>query len=498
MRPDLSRTSKNDLIALVIFGVTGDLTRRKLIPAIYQLFKDDQLQQEIKIIGFARRPWTDKIMREYLRQGISEFTRTHPVNEKIVENLLKSVKYIQATFEDDKGYKVLVNMLDSGNYCGTIYYLATPPNEYQKIIQHLGKNGLNSKKCWSRIVVEKPFGNDLLSAMDLEKDLHLFFKENEIFRIDHYLGKETVQNILVFRFANGIFEPLWNNHYIDHVQITVAETIGVGTRAGYFENAGIIRDMFANHLLQLLSLTAMEAPYAFNQDSVRDEKLKVLRSLKPFIGKDAFVNTLRAQYGSGIIAGDSIQGYKDEPGVNQNSITETYLAIKISIDNWRWAGVPFYIRCGKRMPNQATEIVIHFKQTPLSLFKWKNMAGDAPNTLVLRLQPDEGISLTFGAKKPGHENQVSPVLMDFCYRDAFGNEPPEAYERLLLDCIMGDATLFTRSDEVIEQWEFTQKIMNTWGQSPVEKLPEYRAGSWGPIEADLFIQADGRKWKNPN
>ena len=492
-----SRTSKNELIALVIFGVTGDLTRRKLIPAIYQLYKDGQLPQKVKIIGFARRQWTDEIMREYLRQGIAEFSRSQPVDEKVVENLLKSVKYVQSTFEEDQGYKEILNILVAEEFCGVIYYLATPPNEYLKIIQQIGKNELNSNKCWSRIVVEKPFGNDLFSALDLENNLHLFFTEDEIFRIDHYLGKETVQNILVFRFANGIFEPLWNNHYIDHVQITVAETIGVGNRAGYFENTGIIRDMFANHLLQLLTLSAMEAPYAFNEDSVRDEKLKVLRSIKPLIGKNAVENTIRAQYVSGTIGENPIQGYKEEPGVKKTSITETYLVIKLFIDNWRWAGVPFYIRCGKKLPTQATEIVIHFKQVPLSLFEWKNMAGDAPNTLVLRLQPDEGISLTFGAKKPGHENQIAPVLMDFCYQDAFGGEPPEAYERLLLDCMMGDATLFTRTDEVIEQWEFTQKILDAWKQAPIEKLPEYRVGSWGPIEADLFIQADGRKWKNP-
>jgi glucose-6-phosphate 1-dehydrogenase len=492
-----SKILKNKSIALVVFGVTGDLTRRKLIPAIYQLFKDGQLPLRINIVGFARREWTNEIMKENLKQGITEFSMSQPVDEKMIENLINSVQYIQSTFEEDKGYKELLNILGAGDFCGVIYYLATPPNEYLKIIQHLGKDKFHSNKCWSRIVVEKPFGNDLISALDLEKNLHLYFKENEIFRIDHYLGKETVQNILVFRFANGIFEPLWNNHYVDHVQITVAETIGVGTRAGYFENSGIIRDMFANHLLQLLTLTAMEAPFAFNADSVRDEKLKVLRSIKPLIGKNAVENTIRAQYGSGTIGENSILGYKEEPGVMKTSTSETYLAIKLSIDNWRWAGVPFYIRCGKRLPIQATEIIIHFKQVPLSLFEWKNMAGDAPNTLVLRLQPDEGISLTFGAKKPGHENQISPVLMDFCYQDVFGGEPPEAYERLLLDCMMGDATLFTRSDEVIEQWEFTQKILDAWKQEPINKLPKYKAGSWGPIEADLFIQADGRKWKNP-
>jgi len=491
------QSTQNLSIALVVFGVTGDLTRRKLIPAIYQLFKDKQIPFNLTIIGFARRPWTNEIMKENLEQGISAYSRSQPIEEIVAEKLLNSMKYFQSSFEEDRGYLDLYEFFSKNKFSGVIYYLATPPKEYMKIIQQLGKNNLPSINGWTRIVVEKPYGNDLSSALELEKNLHLFFKESEIFRIDHYLGKETVQNILVFRFANGIFEPLWNNHYIDHVQITVAETIGVGTRAGYFENAGIIRDMFANHLLQLLTLTAMEVPFAFNADSVRDEKLKVLKSIRPLVGKSAIENSIRAQYGPGIIGNTLIQGYKDEPGVLHTSTTETYLAIKLFIDNWRWAGVPFYIRCGKRLPVQATEIVIHFKQVPLSLFEWKNMAGDAPNTLVLRLQPDEGISLTFGAKKPGHENQISPVLMDFCYQDAFGSEPPEAYERLLLDCMTGDATLFTRTDEVIMQWEFTQNILDAWKQTPIEKIPEYQAGNWGPMEADLFIQADGRNWKNP-
>jgi glucose-6-phosphate 1-dehydrogenase len=312
------------------------------------------------------------------------------------------------------------------------------------------------------------------------------------------LGKETVQNILVFRFANGIFEPLWNNHYIDHVQITVSEMLGVGTRAGYFDNIGIIRDMFANHLLQLLTLTAMEVPSAFNANSVRDEKIKVLRSIRPFNEKDTNLQTVRGQYASGMIENKTAEAYKDEPGVPKSSITETYLAIRLFIDNWRWAGVPFYIRCGKRMPRHATEIVIHFKQVPLALFNWKNFAGVAPNTLVIRIQPDEGISLTLGAKKPGYENLISPVVMEFCYSDAFGVETPEAYERLLLDCINGDATLFTRTDEVIEQWTFTQQILDGWKNSSPVNISDYPAGSWGPKEADLFIEEDGRKWKNPS
>jgi glucose-6-phosphate 1-dehydrogenase len=487
----------NSSIALVVFGVTGDLTRRKLIPGLYQLLKGEHLESHLTIIGFARRPWTSQEMKDNLKQGIQEFSRTQPIQNEYINRLLNKATYIQSSFEGKSGYETLKSELSIGGFDGIIFYLATPPDEYLTIIKNIGESDLLKLTSWFRVVVEKPFGYDLASAQELEQNLHLYFKENEIFRIDHYLGKETVQNILVLRFANGIFEPLWNNHYIDHVQVTVSETLGVGTRAGYFDNIGIIRDMFANHLLQLVTLTAMEVPYAFNANSVRDEKIKVLRSIRPFNWEDAITNTVRGQYGSGMIDHQEIAGYKNEPGVSKSSLTETYLAIRLLIDNWRWAGVPFYIRCGKRMPFQATEVVIHFKQVPLALFDWKNIAGVAPNTLVIRIQPDEGISLTLGAKKPGYENQISPVVMEFCYKDAFGVQTPEAYERLLLDCINGDATLFTRTDEVIEQWNFTQRILDGWKSSGPKVISEYPAGSWGPKEADQFIEADGRKWNNP-
>ena len=493
----MQKKQQNKSIALVIFGITGDLSRRKLMPAIYQLRKDGQLTQKLDIIGFARRPWSDNDLHENIRNGVVEFARIKPAEDSLINDLFKSAIYIQSQFGEKKGYEKLNSVIEKNTFEGVVFYLATPPNEYLGIITQLGELLKKAKRGWVRLVVEKPYGSDLKSAIELENTLHKYFQEEQIFRIDHYLGKETVQNILVFRFANGIFEPIWNNHYIDHIQITVAEKVGIGTRAGYFENAGVIRDMFANHLLQLLTLTAMEAPFAINADSVRDEKMKVLHSLKPINGRAGIENTIRGQYASGKNDQKDVIAYKQENGVALSSTTETYLAIKIHVDNWRWAGVPFYMRSGKCLPKRATEIAIHFKQIPLSLFEWRNMAGIAPNALVLRLQPDEGISLTFGAKRPGYENEIAPVNMDFCYQDTFGINPPEAYERLLLDCLSGDATLFTRSDEVLTQWAFTQGILDSWRQFPVCELPQYSAGTWGPLEADRFLENEKRKWRNP-
>jgi len=344
-------------------------------------------------------------------------------------------------------------------------------------------------------VVEKPFGRDLETASTLDAKLHSVFSEDQIYRMDHYLGKETVQNILAFRFSNGIFEPLWDRKYIDHIQITMAETDGVGTRAGYYEHAGVVRDVFQNHLLQLLCLTAMEAPAVFNAKSVRDEKVKVLNSIEECSGEKALENTFRAQYVSGMINGKRVPSYRDEPGVAPESITETYMASRIFINNWRWAGVPFYLRSGKRLPRRSTEIAIQFTQVPLALFGQRSFVVEAPNVLLIRIQPNEGITLCLGAKVPGGVMRIKPVEMRFNYIEAFGGEPPEAYERLLLDCLMGDATLFTRSDEVKEAWRLTQGIIDAWQNQNLRNLPVYEAGTQGPHGADDFILRHGRKWR---
>ncbi len=484
-------------VGFIVFGVTGDLTRRKLIPALYELLLSGRLEAPLHIIGFARRDWTDDVLKETLRSGVKEFSRTKPVDDRVLDDLLSRAHYVHSTFDDQDGYRRLDALLKELNIENVMYYLATPPESYVEIIRNLGVTHC-SVGCegWTRLVVEKPYGEDLGSAKALDQEVHKVFREDQVYRIDHYLGKETVQNILVFRFANGIFEPLWNRNYVDFVQITVAENIGVGTRANFYESAGVIRDIFQNHMLQLVALTAMEAPVTFSADEVRDEKVKVLRALRPLAGREAILNTYRAQYTSGTDGGQRVLGYKDEKGVSPNSVTETYLAARLFIDNWRWAGVPFYMRAGKRLPTRVTEIAIQFKQPPLSLFNWQNMAGNAPNVLVLTLQPNEGITLTFGAKSPRPTNEIAPVKMEFSYEEAFRTQPPEAYERLLLDVLMGDATLFTRSDEVIAAWTFTTQILEAWQHYPVRNLPVYEAGTSGPPGAEDFIARDKCTWRN--
>lgn len=483
-------------VAIVIFGVTGDLARRKLMPGLYENAKRGRLPQPFYILGFARRPWSHEKMRDVLRQGVYDYGRSKPIDEEVMNQLLENAFYVESTFQDPDGYVKLNKALNKLGIKNSLFYLATPPGWYATVVENIGNSEMETcQEGWRRIVVEKPFGRDLETALSLDKQLHSVFIEDQIYRMDHYLGKETVQNILAFRFGNGIFEPLWNRKYIDHIQITMAETEGVGTRAGYYDKAGVIRDVFQNHLLQLLTLTAMEAPAVFNAKAVRDEKVKVLKSIESISDEDALKNTFRAQYVSGNIDGDRVKSYRDEPDVSPDSTTETYMAGRLFVNNWRWAGVPFYLRSGKRLPSRVTEVAIQFTQIPLALFGQQNLAGEAPNVLILRIQPNEGIALFLGAKVPGSVMRVEPVEMRFNYAEAFGGEPPEAYERLLLDCLMGDATLFTRSDEVEEAWRLTQGILDAWENQDLRNLAVYEAGTQGPHGADDFIMRDGRQWR---
>ena len=490
---------------MVIFGATGDLTHRKLLPALYNLALEHPLPAGFSVVGFARRPYSDDEFREQALESINQYSRQKPVNPQVWESFACGIRYLQSSFNDPSGYERLNNLLNAldqerGTGGNRIYYLSTPPSQYPEIIQRLGAAGLNRsrKGGWTRIIIEKPFGHDLTSARELNRQVAKVFKEEQVYRIDHYLGKETVQNILVFRLANGIFEPVWNRRYVDHVQITVAENLGLEGRGAYYEESGAIRDMVQNHVLQLLTLVAMEPPITFEANAVRDEKVKVLHALQPLIGQDVITNIVRAQYGPGWVGGQQVRGYTEEPGVSPTSTTETYLAMKVFIDSWRWAGVPFYLRTGKHLPKRVSEIAIQFKQAPLMLFKRSEAHGQVePNVLTLRIQPDEGISLKFGAKVPGTEMQIRSVNMDFFYGSSFFREQPEAYERLILDCMLGDSTLFTRRDEVEAAWEFVQGILDEWKNEPRETILTYESGSWGPQAADEFMWRDNRRWRRP-
>jgi glucose-6-phosphate 1-dehydrogenase len=481
---------------LVIFGASGDLTRRLLAPAITHLLRDGSISPDFAIVGLARTAYSDPDFREYLKGGAREFT---PPTQGRPGELPATVQYLAGDFGDPGLYAKLKQALEAiedkrGGPRNRIFYLATPPEADPQIVKFIGEQSLaRPENGWARVVVEKPFGRDLESGTALNQELATVFQERQIYRIDHYLGKETVQNIFVLRFANGIFEPLWNNRYIDHVQIAVAETVGVGHRAGYYEEAGVVRDMFQNHLLQLLCLTAMEPPVAFEADAVRAEKVKVLQSIRPFpeVGIDDWA--VRGQYSSGVVEGKTVPGYREEEKVSPQSTTATYAAVRFAIDNWRWAGVPFYVRSGKRLAERVSEIAIEFKRVPHPLFS-KAVGTLNPNVLRLRIQPDEGVSLKFDAKIPGTVMQVQSVYMDFPY-SKLGAPIQGGYERLLLDVTHGDQTLFTRGDEVEHAWRVVMPLLRAWEKQKPVDFPNYAAGTWGPEAADKFLEKEGRRWR---
>jgi glucose-6-phosphate 1-dehydrogenase len=489
--------------AIVIFGASGDLTSRKLIPALFRLWCQKLLPPGTCIVGVARTQDTDEKFREDLWTAMQEDSPdTARDHKEHYDEFAKGIFYHTGTFEDRTVFDALgakLRQLDAERGTGgnRLFYLATPPAAFPLIVRSLGAARLVNRSHdgpWTRIIVEKPFGHDLAGAQSLNAIVGDSFREDQIFRIDHYLGKETVQNILVLRLGNGIFEPLWNCRYVDHVQITVGESLGVEGRAGYFEQAGVIRDMVQNHMLQLLTLTAMEPPVEFSADAVRNEKVKVLQSVRIPDPEEVARTVVRGQYGPGTIDGSAVPGYRQEPGVAPASSTETFVAARLSVDNWRWAGVPFYLRSGKRLPKRETEIAIAFKAAPYSVFR-RSMPGTlGPNILALRIQPDEGISLSFGAKVPG-QIRIEPVQMDFLYSEAFGGRPPEAYERLLLDAMHGDSTLFARRDEVEGAWKIVDAIIAGWQAAGAAPIPEYAAGSWNPKEADELLARDGRAWR---
>ena len=488
-----------DACAMVIFGASGDLTKRKLIPALYNLAKDSLLAKEFALIGFARNDMSTDEFRAKLTSEIREFATT-AVDEDLWHWFCERIYYVSGEFGDPGAFVRLKQQLaaverDHGTKGNCFYYLATAPGFFAPIVQQLGASGLvGEDNGWRRVIIEKPFGRDYDTALKLNREVREVLKEKQIYRIDHYLGKETVQNIMVFRFSNGIFEPIWNRRYIDHVQITVAETVGVETRGGYYETAGTLRDMVPNHIFQLISLTAMEPPISFDADVVRDEQAKILKAIPPMAPEDVLTRTVRGQYGESVNGTERMASYRRESDVSPTSRTETYVALKLFIDNWRWADVPFYVRTGKRLPKRTTEIAIQFKRAPFLLFRKTSVGQLTPNRLVLHLQPDEGISLSFGAKIPGPTVRIGGVQMNFQYKDYFGTTPSTGYERLLYDCMLGDATLFQRSDMVETAWSVVAPIQDVWDALPPRKFPNYPAGSWGPEEADEMLARDNRHW----
>jgi glucose-6-phosphate 1-dehydrogenase len=489
-------------VAVVIFGASGDLTHRKLVPALFDLYESRLLSRNFVVIGFGRTPLTDDDFRASLREGVLRFSRHAPISETVWRKFSSALYYQSGQFDDPTSYRELgVRLAEIDRAHATrgnrIFYLATPPELFPIITRKLGESDLNrppSENAFVRIVIEKPFGTDLASARQLNRDVLEVFEESQVYRIDHYLGKETVQNVLAFRLANGIFEPIWNRNYVDHVQITVAETDGVGRRGGYYDQVGAFRDMVVNHMLQLLTIVAMEPPVVFEAEPVRDEKLKVLKALRRIPPEQVGERTLRGQYTAGMINGQPVSGYRGEEKVAPDSWTETFVVAKLAIDNWRWAGTPFYLRHGKRLPLRITEVAIQFKRAPQMFFAGAEQLE--PNVLAIRIQPDEGISLRFAAKAPGATMQLQEVDMNFLYRSSFANaeHQVDAYERLLLDAMLGDRTLFTRADEVEQAWIWSEDILEGFARRR-QDVHFYPAGTWGPAWADAFIERDGRHWR---
>lgn len=499
--------------AIVIFGASGDLSRRKLIPAIYELAREGLLDERSYIVGFSRSEMTDQQFRDECREGVEKFGRTKPLDQEAWKKLESRLYYCQADYgsqEDHNRVGQHLYELDRkhGVEGNRLYYLATPPGQFDPIIEHLGERvkqnvghlpyyGGDDAQTWRRIIIEKPFGRDLASAKALNDLLHRYFKEEQVFRIDHYLGKETVQNLMVMRFANSIFEPIWNYKYIDHVQITVAETLGVGGRGGYYDKSGALRDMVQNHMFQLMALVAMEPPVGLDSQSIRDEKVKVFRSIRPIHASSVDNMSVRGQYGAGEAAGQKTEGYRKEKDVPATSGTETFAAVKLFIDNWRWSGMPFYLRTGKFLEEKLSEVVVRFRSPPQTLFQKQCESPVYPNDLVIRVQPNEGISWRLNGKVPGGQMSIKSVALDFLYQTTFQTEAPEAYERLIHDAMVGDQTLFIRGDEAEAAWSVIDPIEKGWQQSKIAP-EEYKPGSWGPKRAMQLIEMDGRRWLHSN
>ncbi|HEY8737686.1 MAG TPA: glucose-6-phosphate dehydrogenase [Candidatus Dormibacteraeota bacterium] len=500
LREGLALARTPDPNVMVIFGASGDLTARKLMPALYNLALNRYLPAGFSVVGCANTVWSDDEFRKVMRTAVEKNSRTQPIDDAVWDSFAEGLHYVPMGFDDQAAYERLGTRLaqldqERGTAGNRVFYMATLSQFFSVIAGRLGAAGLVKKpEGWERVVVEKPFGRDLPSAQALNRELHAVFAEPQIYRIDHYLGKETVQNVMVFRFANGIFEPIWNRRYVDHVQITVAEDIGIERRGPYYDRAGAMRDIVQNHLLQLLSIVAMEGPANFQAETVRDEKVKVLRSIRPM---DADKELVRGQYGPGWVAGEAVAGYRQEDRVASDSTTETYVAMKLAIDNWRWADTPFYLRTGKRLPKRASEIAIQFKRAPHLPFAKTVVEGLSANVLVMRIQPHEGASLKIAAKVPGPTMRMRTVNMDFFYGSSFLVESPDAYERLVLDCMLGDPTLFAREDEVEHAWALVDRAEATWQEQPPPAFPSYAAGTWGPEAADALIERDGRRWRRP-